>query len=119
MIQTSDNAHPLFSSYKKTFTYSGRESRGSYSMLLLCQHVWFLLYLAVIASKMNEISIFVLAAFLLPMLAANVRRLHDAGYSGGWCLTWFCFTPYVMLIFALFLPAKNLNNPYDDRPNLA
>ncbi len=53
MIQTSDNAHPLFSSYKKTFTYSGRESRGPYSMLLLCQHVWFLLYLAVIASKMN------------------------------------------------------------------
>ncbi|WP_326522657.1 DUF805 domain-containing protein [Serratia nevei] len=52
-------------------------------------------------------------------LAANVRRLHDAGYSGGWCLTWFCFTPYVMLIFALFLPAKNINNPYDDRPNLA
>ena len=24
-----------------------------------------------------------------------------------------------MLIFALFLPAKNINNPYDDRPNLA
>lgn len=109
----------LLNCYKKTFTYSGRESRGPYSMLLLCQHVWFLLYLAVIASKMNEISIFMLAAFLLPMLAANVRRLHDAGYSGGWCLTWFCFTPYVMLIFALFLPAKNLNNPYDDRPNLA
>ncbi|MGY3352432.1 DUF805 domain-containing protein [Serratia marcescens] len=65
------------------------------------------------------ISIFALAAFLLPLLAANVRRLHDAGYSGGWCLTWFCFTPYVMLIFALFLPAKNINNPYDDRQNLA
>lgn len=96
----------LLNCYKKTFTYSGRESRGPYSMLLLCQHVWFLLYLAVIASKMNEISIFALAAFLLPMLAANVRRLHDAGYSGGWCLTWFCFTPYVMLIFARSFPQR-------------
>ncbi|WP_445263842.1 DUF805 domain-containing protein [Serratia ficaria] len=44
-----------------------------------------------------------------------MRRLHDAGYSGAWCLTWFCFTPYVMLIFALFLPARNIDNPYGDR----
>lgn len=105
----------LLNSYKKTFSYSGRESRRHYLALLLCQHAWFLLYLAVIASRVNEISLFALAAFLLPLLAANVRRLHDAGYSGAWCLTWFCFTPYVMLIFALFLPARNIDNPYGDR----
>lgn len=105
----------LFGSYKKTFSYAGREGRSHYLALLLCQHIWFLLYLAFIASRVNEISIFALAAFLLPMLAANVRRLHDAGYSGAWCLTWFCFTPYTMLIFALCLPARNINNPYGDR----
>lgn len=66
MSKQSRILNSLLNCYKKTFTYSGRESRGPYSMLLLCQHVWFLFYLAVIASKVNEISIFALAAFLLP-----------------------------------------------------
>ncbi|WP_390900136.1 DUF805 domain-containing protein [Serratia entomophila] len=51
------------------------------------------------------------------MRAANVRRLHDTGYSGGWRLNGFRFTPYVMRIFAGFLPGKNMNNPYGDRPD--
>ncbi len=84
--------------YKKIFCYSGRERRRDFGFFLLIQLIVFFV-IAFIASRLfggsgvvAEIVAygFVLVS-ILTMLPYNVRRLHDAGQSGWWCLGWLVF----------------------------
>ena len=66
--------------FGKYVDFSGRASRPEYWWFVLAYVV-----LAVVGSLIHHLVYFiVVVAFLLPMLAAGVRRLHDVGKSGWW-----------------------------------
>jgi uncharacterized membrane protein YhaH (DUF805 family) len=68
--------------FSKYVDFSGRASRSEYWWFVLAYIV-----VAVVAGFIHEY-VYVLAvlAFLLPLLAAGARRLHDIGKSGWWLL---------------------------------
>lgn len=84
--------------YRKIFCYSGRERRRDFGFFLLIQLVIFFVAAFVVSrlfggsGTVAEIFAyaFVLLSFLTT-LSYNVRRLHDAGQSGWWCLGWLVF----------------------------
>lgn len=55
-------------------------------------------------------------ALLLPLIAVGVRRLHDAGYPGTYCL--FALIPFVggILLLIYLLSASNPSGAMYDRP---
>ncbi len=92
---------------KKYATFTGRARRSEYwyFMLFLTVVVGGLFVLSQV-TKNSAIVLVMLAvelAFLLPALAATVRRLHDTGRSGWWYFIG--FVPFVggiaLLIFML------------------
>lgn len=71
---------------------------------------------ALVISLIIFIIIFVLIAiwFIIAQLGHTVRRLHDAGFSGGWW--WISLVPYVgdlLLAFLLFHPTTKLDVKWD------
>lgn len=91
---------------QKTFTYSGRASRSEYWWF---QGVVFVIVLGmmIVSEGLGGLSAILLA---FPILAAAVRRLHDAGYSGWWAILGFVFWPALAVM--LILETKNSNNRY-------
>lgn len=105
----------IYQGYRQSFNIKGRDSRAFYITLVVFQHLWFVFYLA-LKVVMNYPLLWILVMiFVLPLLASNIRRLHDSGYSGTWCFSWFCL-PHLALIGAMFLPSLNNNNPYTRYP---
>ena len=72
---------------KKYITFSGRARRSEYWRFYLFYifsiFIFYIIYLAGINLIIIYISSFVL---YIPLLAAEVRRFHDIGYSGYWVL---------------------------------
>lgn len=88
--------------FKKYATFSGRATRQEYWMYILFYAIFYvvLAILPAIVGSGASILLFVyLIATLLPTLAIQVRRLHDANHSGWWVL----LSP-VALIFS-FMPS--------------
>lgn len=81
--------------YRKIFCYSGRERRRDFGFFLLIQLV-ICFVAAVVANGLfggsgtvAEILAYVFVLlFFLTTISYNVRRMHDAGQSGWWCLGW-------------------------------
>ena len=76
--------------FRKYATFSGRASRAEYWWFYL---LYFILYILAFAVDYGLIGMYtsvftriVALAFMLPMLAAGVRRLHDTNHSGWWIL---------------------------------
>lgn len=74
--------------WMKCLTFSGRTSRGGYWMFFITN-----LIIAVLALGLAQLTDFGVYLFyfykwvmLLPLAAANVRRLHDLNISGWWIL---------------------------------
>lgn len=121
--------------FKKYATFSGRASRGEYWWWYLFTFLTYLVlglltYVVGITTSRDggrtpgllALPLIILfAAFALgiivPTLALNVRRLHDAGYS-GWLLL-LMLIPYVggliIMIFAV-LPSSPAGAKYDPVP---
>ena len=78
--------------FKKYVDFSGRARRSEYWFFNL-----FYLLVTVVASVVSEtLSNLVFLAFILPLLSAGVRRMHDVGKSG-----WFLLIPIYSLVLAL------------------
>ncbi len=65
---------------RKYATFRGRASRSEYWWFAL-----FTLVVAIMAGRVSDTLALILDLLLfLPLLAAQVRRLHDVGFSGWW-----------------------------------
>ena len=100
--------------------YSGRIVRKNYGLGLLFLIGSFILLIAIFASMLSSDSssfgifliIVLYAVFIVHIFSLHVRRLHDVGYSGWWCVP--PLTPYVMIAL-LFMKSRPANK-YGDIP---
>ena len=66
--------------FSKYVDFSGRASRPEYWWFVLAYII-----MAVVSGFINRyLYVLVILAFLLPLVAVGVRRLHDVGKSGWW-----------------------------------
>ena len=79
------------SALTKYAVFSGRASRSEYwwFTLFFVTAAVIVLVLAIqelIPSQIGNLLVIALLALSVPMVAVRVRRLHDTGHSGWWCL---------------------------------
>lgn len=94
------------SCFTKYATFSGAASRPEYWWFVLFN---FLGSLAVTLTTVTALRVAWTLGLLLPGLAVNVRRHHDAGRSGWWILASIIFPWEIVL---LCYPSKLTNNKY-------
>ena len=90
------------SAFSKYVTFSGRARRSEYwyfTLFALLLYVVSLMLGAVTRSPV--IPIIIILALVLPALAVTIRRLHDAGRSGGWYFI--SFIPLGGIVLLVFL----------------
>jgi len=104
--------------FKKYAVFEGRASRPEFWLFalfnIIVYLVWIVLIFLISSGSTQPIVVFLFylpfLVLLLPNLAVTVRRLHDAGYSGGF---YFLFLiPFVgTLIYLIFmlLPSSTSN----------
>lgn len=99
----------------KYFTFSGRASRSEFWFFYLFTVL--MSWAAGIVSKVEGIYPFVFFIdlfFLLPVIAAGTRRLHDTNRSGWWQLLVFTFIGIIPLMYWICLPGDQEGNKYGD-----
>lgn len=99
--------------FRKYVDFSGRASRPEYWWFVLAYFI-----LAFVAGFIHEVVYYVVVlAFILPLLAAGARRLHDIGRSA-----WFLLIGLVPVIGTLVLlyfmvqPSQPESNSYGPPP---
>lgn len=99
--------------FSKYLDFSGRASRPEYWWFVLANIV-----AAVVSGFINRyLYIIVVLAWLLPMLAASVRRLHDIGKSGWWLFI--ALIPVIgnlVLLYFNVQPSEPQGNAYGAPP---
>lgn len=114
--------------YKKMFCYQGRARRRDFAVYMLVQLVLFfvLMFVAMMFGKAlgnsdHPLAIALVGVYMLiwflGTLAYNVRRFHDAGQSGLWCLGYFGFAAFVVGA-SLVLPPTVGDNKYGENPRV-
>ena len=109
--------------YKNIFCYTGRESQVAFRSFVLINSLLFLVAIILGALLSNVIGflgemvcIVILAGYFLSTLSFNVRRLHDAGYSGLLCLLYLVAILIVWIVSAC-LPSTPGPNQYGKQAN--
>ncbi|PXY94037.1 DUF805 domain-containing protein [Frischella perrara] len=109
--------------YKNIFCYTGRESQVAFRSFVLINSLLFLVAIILGALLSNVIGflgemvcIVILAGYFLSTLSFNVRRLHDAGYSGMLCLLYLGAVLIVWIVSA-YLPSTPGPNQYGEEAN--
>lgn len=103
--------------------YNGRISRKNYGLGLLFFLVTLILSVALLFLVSVSKSIFLIIVMItvvvvvyivciVHIFSLHIRRLHDVGYNGWWCIP--PLTPYVMI--ALLFMRSRENNKYGDIP---
>lgn len=99
--------------------YSGRIGRKIYGLGLLfflTIQILFAVLLVLVLASLSTFLIIVMVdvyiAVIVHVFSLHVRRLHDVGYSGWWCVP--PLTPYVMIAL-LFMKSRD-NNKYGNIP---
>ena len=95
---------------KKYADFSGRARRKEYWSFVLL----FIVAAVVLSAIGNQIGISLLSglavlALVLPLIACQVRRMHDTDHSG-----WWVFVPVAPFIFSLMEGTKGPNRFGDD-----
>lgn len=97
----------VISGFKNWNNFSGRATRSEFWYLLLSMYILvFLLALIV-----GEASGIVRLIFLVPLIAAAIRRMHDMGRSGWWSIV-----PIVNMVFACTQSDPSINKYGPPRP---
>lgn len=98
--------------FRKYADFTGRASRSEYWWFVLAY-----LIVAIVAGFIHEVLYFVVVlAFLLPLLAAGARRLHDIGKSGWWLLLGLIPLVNLVLIYFAVQPSQPDSNEYGAPP---
>lgn len=109
------------SAFRQYATFSGRASRpelwwfiGAYlAAVVLASALDSALFIGVLGVPVTPLTLAVIAASVVPMLAVTVRRLHDSGRSGAYYFM--SFIPLagpVLLLIALCAPSDPLPNAH-------
>ncbi|MDM0105514.1 DUF805 domain-containing protein [Variovorax sp. J22R24] len=101
--------------FRKYVDFSGRASRPEYWWFILAYVV-----LAFVTGFIHEYLYFIVVlAFLLPLLAAGARRLHDIGKSGWWLLLGLIpVLGGLVLLYFTVQPSQPESNEYGPPPAL-
>ncbi|MEJ7685756.1 MAG: DUF805 domain-containing protein [Variovorax sp.] len=98
--------------FRKYVDFSGRGLRSEYWWFVLAYVV-----AALVAGFIHEFVYFaVVLAFLLPLVAAGARRLHDIGKSGWWLLLGLIPVVGLVLIYFMVQPSQPESNEYGAPP---
>lgn len=98
--------------FSKYVDFSGRASRSEYWWFVLAYVI-----LAIVAGFIHEfVYLIVVLAFLLPLLSAGARRLHDIGKSGWWLLIGLIPLVGLVLIYFMVQPSEPEPNAYGEPP---
>ena len=98
--------------FAKYVDFSGRASRSEYWWFVLAYVI-----VAVVAGLIHEVVYgLVILAFLLPLLAAGARRLHDIGKSGWWLLLGLIPLVNLVLLYFTVQPSQPESNEYGAPP---
>jgi len=100
------------------FQFSGRMHRAEFWWFALMNAlILFAMYIVTLLPSLKIVGSFILIiyylAIFLPMIGAQVRRLHDIGMSGWWILI--LFVPFIggIVIFIMeVLPSKPSGEKY-------
>jgi uncharacterized membrane protein YhaH (DUF805 family) len=99
--------------FRKYVDFSGRASRPEYWWFVLAYFI-----LAFVTSFIHEVVYYVVVlAFILPLMAAGARRLHDIGRSAWFLLIG--LIPVVgtlVLLYFMVQPSQPESNPYGPPP---
>ena len=107
--------------YLKVFhnyaVFSGRAEREEYFIFILCNALFSIAAITMDYALGTYIVLFSMhfIATLTPALAVSVRRLHDTGKNGKWCLI--VLVPLLGIIWLLILlarpgyPGENIYGP--------
>eukprot|EP01012_Entosiphon_sulcatum_P028805 TRINITY_DN34958_c0_g1_i1.p1 TRINITY_DN34958_c0_g1~~TRINITY_DN34958_c0_g1_i1.p1 ORF type:complete len:127 (-),score=27.05 TRINITY_DN34958_c0_g1_i1:30-410(-) len=98
--------------FQKYTDFSGRASRSEFWWFILAEVV-----VLIVASLIHQI-VYLIAAlgFLLPVLAAGSRRLHDIGKSGWFQLLMIIPLVNLVLIYFFVQPSQPEANAYGQPP---
>ncbi len=94
----------------KFFNFNGRASRPEYWWFYL--FTLLLSWAAILIDKTEVVSMLINLVFLLPVLAAGARRLHDTNRSGWWQLLMLTIIGIIPLIIWLASKGSDQENQY-------
>ena len=98
--------------FGKYVDFSGRASRSEYWWFVLAYVI-----VAIVAGFIHQVVYgLVILAFLLPLLAAGARRLHDIGKSGWWLLLGMIPLVNLVLLYFTVQPSQTDSNEYGAPP---
>ncbi len=99
--------------FAKFADFTGRASRSEYWWFALVYVI-----VAVVASLIHEyVYVLVALAFLIPLLSAGVRRLHDTGKTGWLILLGIIPLVNFVLIYFMVQPTQAQANEYGEPPS--
>ena len=102
----------IVNGFKNWNNFKGRATRSEYWFLLLSMYL-FMILVGLITPD-TGLSAIVYVVYMVPLLAAAVRRMHDTGHSG-----WWLFCPIVPLVFACTATEASVNAYGPPQPPLA
>lgn len=70
----------------------------------------------IISFLANIICFTIIIGYFLPILAYNVYRLHDGGYSGWLCLLYLVCGALIFIVASIFIKSTVGSNKYGEQP---
>ena len=98
--------------FAKFADFSGRATRPEYWWFVLAYFI-----VALVASLIHDyVYVLVMLVFLIPMISAGVRRLHDVGKTGWLILLGLIPLVGLVLLYFMVQPTQPQANEYGEPP---
>jgi len=98
--------------FKNWSNFKGRATRSEYWFLVLSLYVF--TFIVALISPDSGLSGIVYLIYVIPLIAAGVRRMHDTGHSGWWILC-----PIVNFVFGCTKSDASMNSYGPPQPPIA
>ena len=103
--------------YKKYFDFNSRASRSEYWFFQLYFAIIWILFLVILGNELAALFGIIAVLSIIPLISAQVRRLHDTNHSGWWILAG-TVIPFVnfYVLYLLCVKSDDGRNKYGDYP---